>query len=222
MNIMHVGFIMDGNRRWAKKGNFLPYFGHNMGGETLEKLLEICPKFNITTVTIYALSSENLENRSKAEVVALMSLLKIMAESKKEKLFKGGIRVKIAGNLKPFPESTSKALIELEDYTKDCKNSLLQICVNYGGRQEIIEAVKKTLKDGEDINEKNISKNLQAGGDPDLIIRTGGRQRLSNFLLWQGTYSELYFSDKLWPEFDEAELKKAIEFFESQERNFGK
>ncbi|MFM7855909.1 MAG: undecaprenyl diphosphate synthase family protein, partial [Flammeovirgaceae bacterium] len=118
----------------------MTYFGHTAGGENLEKILEICPKFGIDTVTIYALSSENLQNRSKPELTALMTLLKHMAESKKEKLFEGGVKVKVAGDISNFPKATAKALQELENYTKNCDNSLLQTCVNYGGKQEIIQA----------------------------------------------------------------------------------
>ena len=213
---------MDGNRRWAKKGNFLTYLGHNAGGENLEKIIEICPKFGIDTVTIYALSLENFENRSKPELAALTKLLKNMAENKKERLFESGVKVEIAGDISPLPTETVESLRELEKYTKEGKKSLLQICVNYGGKQEIIQAAKKLVSQNQEITEENITKNLQAKGEPDLIIRTGGRQRLSNFLLWQGAYSELYFSDKLWPEFNEEELAKAVEFYRNQQRNFGK
>jgi len=219
---MHVGFIMDGNRRWAKKGGFLPYLGHNMGGETLEKILEVCPKYEIDIVTIYALSTENLVNRSAIELKALMELLKSMALTKKDKLAKGGIKVKIVGDISPFPESTKNALLELVETTKDGQNSILQICLNYGGKQEILDAVKKTIAAGLELNQENVTKNLGADGEPELIIRTGGAQRISNFLLWQGAYSEYFFSDKLWPEFGETELIEALDFYKQQVRNFGK
>jgi undecaprenyl diphosphate synthase len=219
---MHVGFIMDGNRRWAKKGNFLPYFGHNAGGETLEKILQSCPNLNIDTVTIYALSTENLQNRSGVEVIALNELIRKMASSKKKNLVEKDTHVKVIGELEALPKSVKKALVELEEATADCSSLKLQICINYGGRQEILNSVKKTIEQGQELSEDNISKNLYSSSQPDLIIRTGGRQRLSNFLLWQGAYSELYFTDKLWPDFDEEELKSALDFFHSQERNFGK
>jgi len=213
---------MDGNRRWAKKGGFLPYLGHNMGGETLEKILEVCPKYEIDIVTIYALSTENLVNRSAIELKALMELLKSMALTKKDKLAKGGIKVKIVGDISPFPESTKNALLELVETTKDGQNSILQICLNYGGKQEILDAVKKTIAAGLELNQENVTKNLGADGEPELIIRTGGAQRISNFLLWQGAYSEYFFSDKLWPEFGETELIEALDFYKQQVRNFGK
>lgn len=213
---------MDGNRRWAKKGNLLPYAGHNIGGETLERILEICPIYGIKIVTIYALSSENFLNRSKPELKALMELLRFMAINKKSKLQQAGIKVKIAGNIKPFPQKTRQALMELEDATRECKNSELQICLNYGGKQEILAAARKVFQSGETLSETTLNKHLEAIGSPDLIIRTGGRQRLSNFLLWQAAYTELYFSEKLWPEFDESELKKALKFYHNQVRNFGK
>lgn len=219
---MHVGFIMDGNRRWAKKGGFLPYLGHNMGGETLEKILEVCPKYEIDIVTIYALSTENLVNRSAIELKALMELLKSMALTKKDKLAKGGIKVKLVGDISPFPESTKNALLELVETTKNGQNSILQICLNYGGKQEILDAVKKTIAAGLELNQENVTKNLGADGEPELIIRTGGAQRISNFLLWQGAYSEYFFSDKLWPEFGETELIEALDFYKQQVRNFGK
>lgn len=213
---------MDGNRRWAKKGGFLPYLGHNMGGETLEKILEVCPKYEIDIVTIYALSTENLVNRSAIELKALMELLKSMALTKKDKLAKGGIKVKLVGDISPFPESTKNALLELVETTKNGQNSILQICLNYGGKQEILDAVKKTIAAGLELNQENVTKNLGADGEPELIIRTGGAQRISNFLLWQGAYSEYFFSDKLWPEFGETELIEALDFYKQQVRNFGK
>lgn len=219
---MHIGFIMDGNRRWAKKGGMLPYAGHNMGGETLEKILEVCPKYNIDTVTIYALSTENLVNRSSIELKALMELLKMMATTKKDKLVQGGIKVKIAGDISPFPENTKQALLELVKATENCEKSILQICLNYGGKTDILNSLKKITEQGLEVTEDNITKNLSVEGEPELIVRTGGVQRLSNFLLWQCGYSELFFSDKLWPEFDEAELVKALDFYNQQLRNFGK
>jgi len=219
---MHVGFIMDGNRRWAKKGGLLPYVGHNMGGETLEKILEVCPKYNIDIVTIYALSTENLVNRSQVELTALMELLKMMATTKKDKLLAGGIKVKIAGDISPFPISTKQALLDLVKATENCDKSILQICLNYGGKADIINSLKKISEQNLEINDENITKYLSVQGEPELIIRTGGVQRLSNFLLWQCGYSELFFSDKLWPEFDENDLVKALDFYNDQLRNFGK
>lgn len=219
---MHIGFIMDGNRRWAKKGGLLPYAGHNMGGETLEMILELCPKYSIDIVTIYALSTENLVNRSSLELKGLMELLKMMATTRREKLVKAGIKVIIAGDISPFPKDTKQALLDLVEATENCQNSLLQICLNYGGKQDIINSVKKIIDQNLEITDENIGKNLSAAGEPELIVRTGGVQRLSNFLLWQCGYSELFFSNKLWPEFDEEELVKALDFYKEQVRNFGK
>lgn len=219
---MHVGFIMDGNRRWAKKGGMMPYIGHNMGGETLEKILKVCPKYDIDMVTVYALSAENLTNRSQLELKALMELIKMMATTRKEKLLQDDTKVTIAGDISPFPEPTKDALLDLVETTKNCKKKSLQICLNYGGKQDILNSLKIITEQGLEVTEESITENLSAKGQPELIIRTGGVQRLSNFLLWQCGYSELFFSDKLWPEFDEAELEKAMDFYNQQVRNFGK
>jgi len=219
---MHLGIIMDGNRRWAKLHALETIFGHNNGVKTLDKLLEICPSLGIQTITVYALSTENFVKRSELEIINLVDVISDAALKYKEKLIWKNVRVKVLGEINKVPKKLKSSLLQLVDETKDCSKSLLQICINYGGRNEIIRAVKKTIANGEEISEETISKNLDSNLEPDLIIRPGGHRRLSNFLMWQSAYSELYFTDVLWPDFNEAELIKALDYYNRQERKFGK
>jgi undecaprenyl diphosphate synthase len=219
---MHLGIIMDGNRRWAKSHALETIFGHKNGVSTLDELLEICPKYGIDTITVYALSTENFVKRSELEVNNLVDVISGAAIKYKEKLLGKNVRVRVLGELTRIPKKLKDSLHQLVDGTKDCTKSLLQICINYGGRSEIIRAVEKTIANGQSLTEEIITQNLDSALEPDLIIRPGGHKRLSNFLLWQGAYSELYFTDTLWPDFDEKELRKALDFYHTQERKFGK
>ena len=212
---------MDGNRRWAKNHALETIFGHHNGVNSLDRLLDICPKYGINTVTVYALSTENFVKRSEFEINNLVDIISNAALKYKEKLLGKNVRVRILGELSKVPYKLKDSLNQMVDDTKDCTKSLLQICINYGGRSEIIRAVEKTIANGQNLTEEMISQNLDTALEPDLIIRPGGHKRLSNFLLWQGAYSELYFTDTLWPDFDEKELEKALEFYRTQERKFG-
>jgi undecaprenyl diphosphate synthase len=220
---MHVAIIMDGNRRYAKSRNLPAVFGHAMGMRNLVKITKACVKNDIHTLTVYALSTENLIKRNADEVSNILNLIADSIKKHKKMLIGNNVRVKILGKLNSLPEKIANKLDELVDQTKNGKDILLQICLNYGGRDEIIRSVNEAIKNGEkEFDEDTINKYLDSSLQPDLIIRPGGETRISNFLTWQGVYSEYYFSDKYWPEFDEKELKKAIATFNKKERRFGK
>jgi len=217
---MHIAAIMDGNRRWAQKNKWKKFLGHQKGVQVLEDIVLACPQYDIKVFTVYALSTENLQRASQE----LNDLFKIIIDfcQKKENFKKNNIKVKILGNIKLLPSKVQESLFQLETYTNNSSGLLFQICLAYGGRNEIIRSMKKTMKNKEEINEKNIQKNLDSESEPDLIIRTGGHQRLSNFLIWQGAYSEFLFLDKMWPDFTKKDLEEAICYFKKQKRNFGK
>jgi len=217
---MHIAAIMDGNRRWAKSNAMTRYLGHRHGIEKLEKVIKWCGNHNVDAFTIYALSTENLK-RSPEELSDLYDLILEFAK-KKEDFKENNVKVKIMGNIDLIRQDSADALRELENYTKDCDGLNFQMCVAYGGRDEIVRACKKVLANNEEITEENLDKYLDSNNQPDIIIRTGGKHRLSNFLAWQSTYAELLFMDKNWPDFNEDDLKNAIDHFKSQQRNFGK
>lgn len=219
---MHIAIIMDGNRRFAAANNLARIIGHAQGADNLGKIMQLCPKYGVHTLTVYALSGENLTKRSVDEVSNLVDLITKMARSYKRKLIGQNVRVKIMGKLKSLPSDLQTAVEELVESTKDGTKLLLQICLNYGGRAEIVDAVNNAIASGQTlITEELITQNLYSANEPDLIIRPGGELRLSNFLPWQGVYSELYFTETLWPDFGEAELAKAVEFYQSRQRRFG-
>ncbi len=218
---MHVAFIMDGNRRWAKKSLLQTVKGHKKGAENLDNILDACAKKGVKTVTLYALSTENFLNRTKAEIDYLLEMLSSYAVEYKETLIKRNIKVKMLGRLSELPQKTQEVWHEMVESTKHCSDYLLQIAINYGGRDEIVRAMQKLVQSGEEINQDNIANNLDMSDEPDLVIRTGGHVRTSNFLTWQTVYSEWYFTEVLWPDFDELELEKALSFFRHQQRNYG-
>lgn len=225
-SIKHIAMIMDGNRRWAKEKGQPAIFGHQAGYKRFVEIGEICRKKGIKTFTVYAFSTENWK-RTKEEVDALMGLLRFALEKEVDRLDKDNVRVRILGRREDLPNDLQESIQRAEEKTKNNTGGDLNIAVSYGGRAEIVDAVKKIVKSGvkvEDINEEMVSNNLYTTGqtDPDLVIRCGGQNRLSNFLLWQSAYSEIYFTDVLWPDFDEKELDKALDFFEKTKRNFGK
>lgn len=219
---MHVAFIMDGNRRYAQKNLLQRIFGHKAGVSTLDKILEIAPKYGIDTITVYALSTENLIKRSQEEIEDIFSVMVEAARTYKRKLIGNNVRAKLMGNIKSLPTKFSKMLLSLEDETKNCTGQLLQICIGYGGRDEIIRAVQAVVNNKEEISEANIEKHLDSPLKPDIVIRTGGDQRMSNFLLWQSGYSEWYFTKTLWPDFNEDELDSILKKFDPARVNNGK
>ena len=229
-NLQHIAIIMDGNRRWAKS-KFLPSAaGHKKGVEALRATLKACAKFNVKYLTVYAFSTENW-NRPKEEVEFLMSLLANTIKDEVPEFIENDIKLTFIGDR----NSLNKDLIEVLNYgenqTSKCKTLNLQIAFNYGARMELTNAVKKIcekIKNGEitekDITEKTISENLYTSNipDPDLLIRTGGEKRISNYLLWQCAYTEIYVTNTFWPEFDETALALAITEFNNRTRRFGK
>ncbi len=229
-NLKHIAIIMDGNRRWAKS-KFLPSAaGHKKGVDSLRTVIKACKEFNIDYLTVYAFSTENW-NRAKEEVDFLMTLLAKTIEQEVPEFNKNDIKLSFIGDKTSLNENLKKILTYGEDSTKNNKSLNLQIAFNYGSRMELTNAVKaiaEKVKHGQiDINsitEDTISQNLYTKNipDPDLLIRTGGEKRISNYLLWQIAYTEVYITNTFWPEFDRNELIKAIEEFHLRTRRFGK
>lgn len=222
-NSFHLAVILDGNRRWAQKRGLPRLLGHRRGVENLRKLLPVFIQNGITHLTAYTLSTENLLERSTSELRNLFQLIERFAKDDAI-FFENEVRLKVFGELKNFPSSTKKALQNLADKTQHHEKLVLNLAVGYGGRAEIIRAANVLIKAQKRATEKNFAQELFSANqpEPDLLIRTGGKKRLSNFLLWQLAYAELYFTEKMWPEFDAAELEKALEFFHQQKRNFGR
>lgn len=226
----HIAIILDGNRRWAKKRCLPTLQGHTEGAKNLEKIAIHCDKLGVKYLTVYAFSTENW-NRTKEEVSYLMKLFSKYIKSFDRKFKKSNAKIKLVGDINGLPKDLQEGVREIEEKTKNNSGILINLCINYGGRDEIVNATKiisEKVKEGEinisDINEEMFSKYLRTGDTPapDLFIRPGGEIRLSGFLLWQASYSELYFSEVLWPDFKEEELDKAIEVFNKRKRNFGK
>lgn len=223
----HIAIIMDGNRRWARKRGLPDIKGHEEGAQTLEKIVEAAAKMGVKTVTVYALSTENLKERAKRELAGLFGLMRSSYNTKIKKMMGNGVKVSILGQLEGLPKAIKNMIGELKKTYIKNESIKLNIALNYGGKKELLDAVKEIIKKGVDVNKINesiIDEHLYTKGDtnPELVIRTGGRIRLSNFLLWQTAYSELYFSKKLWPDFSPEDLKKAIIWYQDQQRNFGK
>ena len=218
----HVAIIMDGNGRWGLKYKSSRNEGHKEGLKTVEKIIKESIKQKINFLTLYAFSTENW-NRPKKEVNYLFNLLENFLSNKIEDLHKQNIKLNIIG-VKNFSKKLNKLLILSEKKTS--KNTTLQInlALNYGSKFEILNALKKLIKNSDKINEKNFKKYLQTKNipDPDLLIRTGNTKRLSNFLLWQLAYAEIFFEKKLWPDFNEKDYIKLINKFKKLKRNFGK
>ncbi len=218
----HVAIIMDGNRRFAKQKGLEVSEGHKQGVEALEKIVKIAAKSGVKHLTVYALSTENLKERRKTEIKDLFSIMRAGFVTKLPILKKEGVKVKFLGDIDHLPLGVKHLLHKAEKALENGKTLQLNIAINYGSRAEILETIAK-INNEKEISEKVFSANLYTKDipDPDLIIRTGGMQRLSNFLLWQAAYSELYFSEKLWPEFDEKDFLEAIEDYKNRKRNFG-
>lgn len=223
----HIAIIMDGNRRWARARDFDDWKGHEAGAEALEKIVEAGAQLGIKTITVYALSTENIRERAKREMKALFQIMRTGYRTKLKKMMKNGVRVTILGELNGLPSTIQKLIEEIKKTYIESEAIKLNIALNYGGKKELINAVKDIVKEGIDvnkINEETIDKHLYTNGQPapELVIRTGGYIRLSNFLLWQTAYSELYFTKKLWPDFGPEDLKKVVVWYQKQQRNFGK
>lgn len=223
----HIAIIMDGNRRWARSRDLPEIKGHQKGSDTLEEIVELAAKMGVKTITVYALSTENIKERAKREVWGLFNLIKSSYHTKLKKMMKKGVRIEVLGESEGLPGMILRIINEIRKTYIENESIKLNIALNYGGKKELVEAFKDLIKEGIDLNkieEGDINKKLYTKGqpDPELVIRTGGRIRLSNFLLWQTAYSELYFTKVLWPDFNSKEFTKAIKWYQAQKRNFGK
>lgn len=218
----HIAIIMDGNGRWANKKGLARSFGHIEGAKSLKKIIEASIKMGVKILTVYAFSTENW-NRSEEEVSTLMSLFLKYIKSERKTMIKNGIRFFVSGRKDNISKNLQNEIMKLQDETKDNDKLTLNIAFNYGGRTEIIDAINSILKEKVDvITEESFKKYLYNDfPDPDLVVRTSGESRISNFLLWQIAYSEIYVTDVLWPDFDDKELEKAIENYSKRDRRFG-
>lgn len=219
----HIGIIMDGNGRWAKMRGKERSYGHKVGSENVDRILSYAFERGIKVMSLYAFSCENWQ-RPKAEVDELMRLLDVYMKKFIKKVLKNDVRLSVMGDIEKLSPSLQKSIKKAMQDTADKKGFVLNIGINYGGRQEIVNAVNKLVKDGKDITVDSISENLYTApfGEPDIIVRTGGEYRLSNFMLFQGAYSELYFTDVLWPDFNEKEFDKVLVEYSKRTRRFGK
>ena len=221
----HLAVVMDGNGRWAKK-RFMPRTaGHKTGVNATRKLVAACAARSIPVLTVFAFSSENW-NRPEQEVSTLMSLFVTTLASEISKLHKQNVQVRFIGDRTRFDERLQKGIMDAEQLTRNNTGLIFNIAANYGGRWDIVNAARQLLQkhSGETITEERFAQYLQTPDlpDVDLFIRTGGEQRISNFLIWQSAYAELYFTDTLWPDFDEQCLQQALDWFAERERRFGK
>lgn len=224
----HIAIIMDGNRRWAKKNNLTTPQGHKEGAENLKRISKFANKLGIKYLTVYAFSTENWK-RSKEEVGAIMKLLKFYILDF-FKSYDENIKVNVIGRMSDIPDDLRKEIKSVEEKTKDNTGLVLNIAFNYGGRDEIVSAVKNIARDVvegkikiEEITEDTVSNNLYTANqpDPDLLIRTSGEERISNFLPWQISYSEFVFTDKYWPEYSNTDLLESIQIYQKRTRRFG-
>lgn len=223
--LQHIAIIMDGNRRWAKNNMLPSAMGHKKGVEALKKTLKAAHKFGVKYLTLYAFSTENW-NRKQEEVDFLMGLLANTIKSQLDELNQNNVKLRFIGYLKALNPTLQEILAQAVETTKNNTGVNLQIAINYGARNEITNAIKDMMQQGvkpEDVNEELVSKFLYTNQipDPDLLIRTGGEMRISNYLLWQIAYSELYITDIYWPEFDEEALKNSILEFAKRQRRWG-
>ncbi len=225
----HIGVIMDGNGRWAKQRGLPRSAGHSAGAEALKKIVTECNKMGIKYITVYAFSTENWK-RPKEEVDFLMNLLMDYLKNAKTTLAGENVVIKAIGSRKELSQELQDEIIKTEEFTKDNDGIVMNIALNYGSREEIVQSVKKICKEVSEgqygidaIDSQKISEHLYTADqpDPDLIIRTSGEERISNFLLWQLAYSELWFTDKLWPDFSVGDLHQAILDYQNRNRRYG-
>ncbi len=225
-NLKHIAIIMDGNRRWAKEKNLPSAMGHKKGVDSLKNILRACNDFSIKYLTVYAFSTENW-NRKKEEVEFLMNLVAVTLTNELAEMHKENVQIHFIGDLTKLSDKLQKILANAVETTKNNTGVVLQIALNYGSRDEIVHAVQKIVESGvksDEIDEQLISENLYTAGvpDPDILIRTGGEQRISNYLLWQIAYSEIIIRSEFWPDFDKNSLKDSILEFGKRQRRYGK
>ena len=225
-NLKHIAIIMDGNRRWAKEKNLPSAMGHKKGVDSLKNILRTCNDFSIKYLTVYAFSTENW-NRKKEEVEFLMNLVAVTLTNELAEMHKENVQIHFIGDLTKLSDKLQKILANAVETTKNNTGVVLQIALNYGSRDEIVHAVQKIVESGvksDEIDEQLISENLYTAGvpDPDILIRTGGEQRISTYLLWQIAYSEIIIRSEFWPDFDKNSLKDSILEFGKRQRRYGK
>ena len=225
----HIAIIMDGNGRWATKRALPRKAGHKAGAEALEKIIYAAKDMGLEHLTVYAFSTENWK-RSEEEVGAIMDLLRMYLKNYFKKFLNDNVRMNVIGDITRLDKDIQEAILEIEEISKEKTGLSVHIALNYGGRDELRRAVAKIAQDAAegklspaDVTEDTITNALDTAGtpDPELLIRTSGEERISNFLLWQIAYSEFYFSELLWPDFNKAELQKAIHYYQNRERRFG-
>lgn len=221
----HIGIIMDGNGRWAKAKHLPRIAGHKAGGDVLKNIVRACGEIGVSHLSVYAFSTENWK-RPKEEVGALFKLLVDYCQSQVKELIDTNTKIVFIGDIEGMPKAEREAMRLAEQKTAQCTGLQFNICINYGGRQEIVNAVKNMLKSGiaiEDINQQMLSEHMYTGQipDPEFIIRTSGEKRLSNFFAWQSVYSEFVFVDYHWPEFTPQHLVECIDEFNDRKRRFG-
>lgn len=226
---VHIAIIMDGNGRWAKKRSLPKNLGHKEGGNTLKKIVSCCGNMGIKHLTVYAFSTENW-NRPKNEVDALMNLLLDYLNNAERELSGKNVRIRVIGNIEGLSEKIQKEIARVSKATAKNDGICLNIAWNYGGRDEIVHAVREIAKEldkggikARDINEKTVGRYMYTAGipDPDLLIRTSGEQRISNFLLWQCAYTEFWYTDVLWPDIREEHIKQAVLEYQKRNRRYG-
>ncbi len=225
----HIAIIMDGNGRWASKRNLPRKMGHHAGAETLEKTIEDCRELGVKHLTVYAFSTENWK-RSQEEIAGLMDILRQYLEKYFERFSKDNIKMDIIGDISRFDLDIQESIMNIQEKSKEKTGMTVHIALNYGGRDELCRSMQKVAKQvlegriaPEDIDEDIINSYLDTSGipDPELLIRTSGEERISNFLLWQIAYAEIYFTEELWPDFSRKSLEKAIYMYQNRERRFG-
>ena len=221
-NLRHLGLIMDGNRRWAMSKGLQTLDGHKAGYQSLKELLRTIKELNIEYLSVYAFSTENW-NRTKEEIDGLIGLIRWVLKNEVEDLVNEELRILFVGSEDNVPADILRMIHDVEERTKDFTNGTLAICFNYGGQQEIVDSVKLLTEHGDPITIDSITQNLYQPEIPpvDLIIRTSGEMRISNFMIWRAVYSEFYFSPTLWPEFNGEELKEIVSQYNARNRRFG-
>lgn len=220
----HIAIIMDGNGRWAKKRHLPKLVGHSAGVKSVRTVVRTCSELGVEALTLYTFSTENWL-RPRTEVSQLMKLLFRTLRGETAQLRKNGVRLMVSGRVDKLPELVRNEIVSSMEALQHCKGLILNLALNYGGRQEIIDAVNRIIKEGiSSVDKDTFSKFLYTWPlpDPDLIIRTSGELRLSNFLLWQGAYSEFYVTDTLWPDFRKEQLIEAVMEYQGRQRRFGK
>ena len=221
--IKHVAIIMDGNGRWGLKHNKSRNYGHRAGLSTVEKIIKVSLRKKIPYLTLFAFSTENW-GRPQKEINFLLKLLENFLQTKLNQLIEQKIKLKIIGDKNKFPKRIKKIINYSENKTKKNKKLHINLAINYGSKSEIVESIKRIIKKKQNISEKKITSNLYTSEipDPEILIRTGNTKRLSNFLLWQLAYSEIFFEKKLWPDFNENDYLKILKTFKIIKRNFGR